>query len=320
MTAVEVDYKQALDLRRAVTEDLPYGRNPVKVDCPYHDDAIASMAVYPDGAHCFACGANVGTLQFLATHSGLDIHTQAAQVRAEADRLIALGPPTEKKTDAAAIVGLAEKVNLWAGAVTFSNPHPARYWRERGFTDVTIAGAMLGHTGRAYVLPLYDAAGQLFSVKYRRDDAVDPHAPKYWTHPGTGRTAAYYPPVKDWATHKGPVILAEGELDALLLAQHGVPAISVNNGVNAIAAIFPDILARHGGVVLCLDNDEPGRKITDELRLANVDTAIPVAWAAEWDKDAGEVFAVGWGDVLLDKLREAYRTVQMNLADIRLYR
>lgn len=317
MTATEVDYKQALDLRRAVTEDVPYGRNPVKIRCPYHDDKVASGCVYPDGFHCAACGMNVGPLKFLATHNGLDIHTQAAQVRAEADRLIALGPPEEKKTDQAAIVGLAERVEAWQG-----DPPDRRkwgYWLERGFNAHTILTAHLAHTGRAYVLPLYDAEGQLFSVKYRRDDALDPHAPKYWTHPGTGRTAVYYPPVRDWATHKGPVVLAEGELDALLLAQHGVPAISVNNGVNAIAAILPSILERHGGVVLCLDNDEPGRHVTDELRLAYIDTAIPVVWRDAWGKDVGECFHNIYGDKLLDRLRDAYRMVQMNLTDIHIH-
>lgn len=61
MTAT-ADYKTTLDLRRALTDDPPRMRQPVKINCPYHDDSIASAAVYPDGFHCHACGANVGPL------------------------------------------------------------------------------------------------------------------------------------------------------------------------------------------------------------------------------------------------------------------
>lgn len=69
------------------------------------------------------------------------------------------------------------------------------------------------------------------------------------------------------------VIITEGEEDALAvyeqLAQQGKPycVISLPNGANSVEKVLDDMpgIARHPGVILFLDNDDPGREAADRL-------------------------------------------------------
>lgn len=312
-------YKTELDLRRAVSDDPPPGRSPVKVTCLYHEDgATPNLAVYPDGVQCFSCGANRAPLQFLADLSGLDLVVEADAVRALAEQLTGDGPPPKPKAKADP-AELQERVEQWCANLTLPKYAPqAMYLLDRGLTLETLTKARIGYTGRAYAVPLYSPWGCLLSVKYRRDDLAEPEAPKYWTHPGMGATVLYHPPPFRWQRSKtdvwsGPVVLTEGELDALLLAQYGVPAVSANNGVSSVLSVLPSLLDGCAGVVLCLDQDEPGRKASSEAweaLTAAGKPAIEVRWNALTAKDVTELFQVGRGEVALAKLRQAYRLVQ----------
>lgn len=305
------DYKHTIDLRRAVDGSPPSGRNPLFIPCLYHEDGErASLAVYPDGVQCFACGANKPPLRFIADLNGLDLKTDHAKVQAIADEIMQAGPVQAKQArKAEPPERLAENARRWVELLR-QHDDGDYLMMGRGLSYETITRAWLGYTGRAYTIPLYDRGGLLFSVKYRRDDATDKDTatPKYWNHPGTPNRL-YYPPLLDWAKFDGkPVVLVEGEYDALTLCQAGVPAVTCPTGVNGISTALAEIADRHSGLVLCLDNDQPGQAATNLLL---IDGRKPtnrhsVAWSEEWGKDASEAFSSGHGEALKTALRRAY--------------
>lgn len=63
------------------------------------------------------------------------------------------------------------------------------------------------------------------------------------------------------------VVITEGEIDALSVAQMGFPALSMPSGTNNLAWIEHDFerLERFDDIYLCFDMDEPGRKAVQEV-------------------------------------------------------
>jgi DNA polymerase len=52
-----------------------------KVACPFHEDAVPSLQVYPDHYHCFSCGAHGGRLDWLVRIEGLTEAEAIAYIR-----------------------------------------------------------------------------------------------------------------------------------------------------------------------------------------------------------------------------------------------
>lgn len=119
-------------------------------------------------------------------------------------------------------------LRAWARALASHVEATEYLHRERGLTDATVRAAGLGYDGRALVIPAYAAGRELGTVKRR-----------YWPDPWRverggkqvfkrglrGHPSVLYPdaPPGGW-------LLCEGELDALLARQHGLPAITSTAG------------------------------------------------------------------------------------------
>jgi hypothetical protein len=144
------------------------------------------------------------------------------------------------------------------------------------------------HAGRDLVIP-YRRDGKTINHKYRgpqkrfRQDPGEPRA--FWNEDC----------LRD-ATHASePMIVTEGELDALAAIQVGFPgAVSVPDGAGSnldfVGEIWP-LLKDARQVILAGDGDEPGRKLNGEL--ARRFGAARCAWVAYPDgtKDLGDIFA-----------------------------
>lgn len=258
------------DLRTLVSDGPFIGQKPVKIHCvnEEHNDPEPSLAVFSENAYCFGCGKYWGAFDFAAELWGVDWQQARDRVRAgELPKAKVLPNP-----DVASIQELAAQVLTYHANLQY-NPAARRYLNGRGLDDETIYESRIGYTGRAFAIPIYDKNRCLQTIRYRRDDNAGTVGPKYWGTAGRNQSFLYVPPLFDWRSGwrqaceadginydtVRPVVLCEGEFDALILAQAGVRAVSMTNGVNAFnEAHIP--LFDNAPVWLCFDSDEPGRE------------------------------------------------------------
>lgn len=298
-----------IDLRLTLI-DSPVGNVPVKIRCknPEHRDSRASCAVYADGIFCFGCGIRIGTgrrgeeaFKFLLgkmpedltkyTVEGRESWLRYEKSRAEADPLL----------DA-----IATAFHTFLVAGRRYNRLPWLY--ERGLNYDTLALAQIGHDGSRFSIPIYDRKGSLVSIRYRRDDfygLLDIHEreiDKYVSHPGRDNSMHLYP---EWLLACGAepfgqdfIVVTEGELDALLLIQHGIPAITMTNGAGRIKHVpeflvraYPHITKIYGAT----DMDLVGGQSEAELSVACLVNGLRyegIRWSNKF-KDVTELYQAG---------------------------
>jgi hypothetical protein len=99
--------------------------------------------------------------------------------------------------------------------------------QERGLRRVVVRAFGLGDDGHgAVTIPIRDEEGRLHNIKrrYIRRSGSDKAR-------GLARPALLYP-LRVLESAPRAVVLCEGELDALLLVQHGIPAVTSTAGTN----------------------------------------------------------------------------------------
>jgi hypothetical protein len=104
-----------------------------------------------------------------------------------------------------------------------------RYLQERrGLLLGTIVEYELGYNRdrHAITIPIHNGAGELHSIKERSLKRGTTAAKR-----GLSRPAALYP-IQTLAANPTAIVLCEGELDALLLKQHGFAAVTSTAGTN----------------------------------------------------------------------------------------
>lgn len=169
------------------------------------------------------------------------------------------------------------------------------FFLKRGLTMETIRRYKLGYHERykRYAIPCY-YNGRLYGVKYR----IRPELEKYLK----SRNAEYAKYISEKggvnnvvfndAVARAPVpyvLIDEGEMDALLLTQHGFPTISPFSGNNSGVAWRPEwrSLIRHiPSVYVIAQNDEPGELIAIS-RLHDLGRGTAIRPPPPW-KDMGE--------------------------------
>lgn len=127
---------------------------------------------------------------------------------------------------------------------------------KRGLTKATIERFMLGfHEGR-YTIPVRDAKGNLVNVRRYKPNATEPKDKMMSWSRGTGSRRLFLPDVLD--QHE-EVILVEGEMDAIIGQQYGLPVLSHTAGATAWDPKWN--LEFEGKVVfVCYDVDDAGRR------------------------------------------------------------
>jgi hypothetical protein len=97
--------------------------------------------------------------------------------------------------------------------------------RQRGLTRQTIYQHRLGFDGQAIVIPVIDRRNRVVNVR-RRFFSPQADGPKITGLRGCA--AQLYPPVES----SRALLLCEGEFDALLARQHGLPAVTSTAGTS----------------------------------------------------------------------------------------
>jgi len=131
------------------------------------------------------------------------------------------------------------------------------YWLRRGFSDEIIDKYKLGYSGdNVYTIPLFKE-GSLHNFQCRLSTKK-----RIW----------------NWASGRGPILfgedkvdskfvfLAEGPIDAMILDQLSLPAISHNGGSGAWSEDWNKYILRFSYIYLIYDNDEAG--ISSSVRVS----------------------------------------------------
>lgn len=251
---------------------VPEGTRYVFCFCPAHgDQGRPNLAVYPDGTFCFACGFRETPDAFLA------------RVAADPTALARARPGGRGRAGPVDLLPLVREaqVNLWEGAYRDRQV----YLVERGLSLSYARSWGIGHTGVAFLIPYRDREGQICGAKLR----ADPVLTKGWRYrnwPGMG-TRLFRPNPRGF-----PRAIVEGELDALVLAQRGVDAVTVSTGAMTLATLE---LGGRKRTVILTDWDEAGERAAQAL-LARYPDWIRVPAPAPGIKDVGE-WIQGKGDL-----------------------
>lgn len=122
----------------------------------------------------------------------------------------------------------------------------------RKISDATLAEFGILSDNRI-TIPVADENGVFLFNKYRRNPFAPDLGPKYWYDKGQ-RTALFgLHLIKD----KPQVVITEGELDALVLWSHNIPAVSSTGGALSFQEEWVPFF-KDKEVFICYDNDKAG--------------------------------------------------------------
>jgi len=293
------DYKEVInriDLRSLVApgKRIMNGK-PVLINCPWHDDKHASLAIYPENCFCFGCGKRLSTLEWIAEKEGLNIDSQFREVVKAASKHAGLSDvtlPVKYPKRPPLLTPMSEEVAVYA----HKNLGDKRQWYlDRGLTDTTIDAELLGYLNSAFAIPVWDSAGFLLTMRYRRDDSITKEGNKYWGTKGRNATLIYNEKIllEEYMQKYGrTVCLTESELDALLLWQEGISTIAFTNGVNAWRSLCLENLRKLDYVyhlIICFDQDDAGKKSAQDLKGILGERAVILQWEDYLGKDITEL-------------------------------
>ena len=135
------------------------------------------------------------------------------------------------------------------------------YWYERKLTDRTIDRFKLGYVNDWYTLPIF-MDGIFRNFQMRRDK---PHKRIKSYYRGVGALLVN----SEILTYVNQVVITEGPVDALLLTQEGVPAVSHNGGSHGWKDGWFKYFINQDKIFCVADNDQAGyagaRKLAKHL-------------------------------------------------------
>lgn len=262
-----------------------------KIICPWHDDHNPSMHVYRDHAHCFSavCGITVDGIKMAQQMYNMDF-TEAVEF---------LRQYKGKRVDSS----VQEKVQplAWQVAANYykeMNSEGRRWLRARGIRQKISDALRLGWTGRAISIP-HISEGKVWNIKYRvLPEYLMDREPKYNSH-----KYQPFPTPYPWDyfcktfSQTPAVFLTEGEFDAIILLQTGLPALAMC-GVSRSLQTWKQNLKSYVLFVV-YDMDKAGKKAAQtlftkrgHLQLSEVDRLSTIGyhltWPIEWGTDITE--------------------------------
>lgn len=192
-----------------------------------------------------SCGQR-GTFTQLCQHFGEESH------RSRSGRGFELRRQTQKKSYRA-----PEQKPMDAGQ------RVEAYLSRRGFSPETWRRRGVGEYNGAIAFPYYEN-GELVLMKFRRPEKYSGKGPKAWREEG-GKPVFWG---MDDCNPDLPLVIVEGEMDALALDEAGVPnVVSVPSGAEDLTCVELcwEWLEQFSRVVIWPDNDEPGQEMARKL-------------------------------------------------------
>lgn len=226
--------------------------------CPLHEDPALSTtpsASFRFGRGLFQCFAGCGGLSIkdllqllrddgtLPTPSGRSRKARRASALPDDDDTVGK-LPTEAFLKEATERLLGSSMNL-------------KLMREkRGLTLETIERFGLGLYEGRFTIPVRDAKGRLVNVRRYKPTATEPKDKMMSWSRGVGSRRLFLPDVLD---QHDEIILVEGEMDAIIGQQYGLPTMSHTAGATAWDVRW-NIEFEGKVVFICYDCDDTGRR------------------------------------------------------------
>lgn len=254
---------------------------PRLIHCPFHDDSTPSLAIYETHAYCFG---GCGRIDLAALEPGL-LERSREQGK--------LGQPADQRWQRLFHLW---HWNLLEGPMQFRQLVLAK----RGITRGMLQRYRVGHTGQWFVIPVWDGR-RVTGVRFRRDDLfLGEEAPKYRNPRGQG--CLLFRP----SPGRGPVVICEGELDAMLLVELGCDALTPTAGAKATGDVLR-VLPRYCEVYVATDQDEAGEQAWELLRQKLGQRAR--RWRWRQGKDVSEALLLlpreQWHQWVRERIRDA---------------
>jgi len=267
-----------------------------KIRCPWHEDHNPSLHIYPDHAFCFACQTWADGFDLFMALNEMSFAEAVAEMRKHVGKRVF---SKTKEVDQEPVP--EEVIETWHAQLLASSE--ARHWlKQRGIREETMKALRLGWTeGRAYSIPHF-VNGRVENIKFRvHPDYLFDNEPKYDSL--AHRPFAQLYPHDYFLKQFGSSpfgFLTEGEFDALILLQAGLPAVSLPSGVTSELHRWIGFLSRFERLAVLFDLDDAGCKARDELfrpkgkltraeaeclRIAHVEEYV---WNPDWGKDVTE--------------------------------
>lgn len=204
---------------------------------------------------CEKCGSSDGNSLFDDGHQYCFVcHTYQKAPRATIDDLEGLGITSFKQTSPEGYKPVIE---------AFKNTE-AVHVAERGISSNTMHFFGAGSDGKSYYFPYHDQEGKLVGAKVRSMTEKSFSIQGDWKHATLFGQNKFTPGGR-------AITITEGEFDALACYQltgSRFPVVSVRNGAQAAIkdcrASF-EYLDSFEKIVICFDNDEPGRNAANQV-------------------------------------------------------
>lgn len=134
--------------------------------------------------------------------------------------------------------------------------HREYWYNVRGYTDQTINRFKLGYTGKWYTIPIY-VKGAFKNFQIRLEE---PKTIRYWyKHIGPHPFNFSILPTTTWA------VLTEGPVDAIMLRQNDVPAVSQTGGSGHWDGRWVSDFSHIKYLYICYDNNKAGDMFSQKV-------------------------------------------------------
>jgi len=127
---------------------------------------------------------------------------------------------------------------------------------KRGLKEETIKKFKIGWN-QAITIPIFDENNNLVNIRYRLDPDKTGDQ-KYWNTTGYGEARLFN--ISVLKKVKDCVVVAEGEFDAMVLDQNGIPAVSGTCGARTFKEEWAKYFKEIKTVYLCYDTDKEGKE------------------------------------------------------------
>lgn len=193
------------------------------------------------------------------------------------------------------------------------------YLKLRGFSKSTWERRGVGDDGKGNIAFPYYENGKLVLMKFRPARKVKKGERKGWREKG-GKPVFWG---MDLCTPDKPLIICEGEGDALALDECGIPnVVSVPSGAEDLTCVDEcwDWLEKFKRIIIWVDNDEPGQRLQRNLIKKLGAWRCSVVSAER--KDANEVLVLDGKDAVIQAVNNAVEVPVsglVRLADVRAF-
>ena len=249
--------------------------------CPFHQEKSPSFTVSETKQfyHCFGCGAHGTAISFLMEYAGLTfvdaIEELAKSVGLTVPQQLGDTAKASDQQQSIALIQVMEKIMTWYQEQLKKNQRPVQYLKNRGLSGEVAKRFSLGYAPDEWqnftdvdrfrdriMFPIRSLKGQIIGFGGR---VIDKGDPKYLNSPETvlfkkGQTLYGLFEARKFIREKGFVLVCEGYMDVVALAQMGFP-----NAVATLGTACTDhhiqLLLRHTDrIVFSFDGDSAGRK------------------------------------------------------------